>query len=222
MRVRSGILVLATVALFGLATAGHSKNGRLFNAVQKRMTSLSQGAKRLFIKGDGEYALAQKLVAGASLMLIACTGGISCGGSALLGVTQEQQYVRSPEEILGRHVHFVINGRDYVGYVADAPASDEVSIDLYDGSIMSAKISQVRGVRIEMHHDEQRQVIIAGHEKGRELLHAFVIAVYDSGAYELLVGAYVDHDGNVQVMKFPYVVITSFENIISVFGEPLD
>lgn len=222
MRMRGGVAVLVVVALVALATAGHSKNRHLLDAVQKHMTSLSHRAKRLFVKGAGEHALWQKLAAGAGLVLITCTN-MSCGGStALQGVAQGQQYVRSPEEILGRHVHFVFDGRDYVGYVADATAADEISIDLYDGNVVSAKTHQVRGIRIETHPDEQRQVLIASDEEGKKFLHAFVVAVYDSNSYELMVGAYIDHDDHMHVIEFPYVIIVNFENIISMFGEPFD
>ena len=222
MRMRGGVVVLTVVALVGLTTAGHSKNKHLLDAVQKRMTSLSHQARRLFVKAEGTHALWQKLAAGAGLALITCTSMSCGGGTALRGVAQEQQYVRSPEEILGRHVHFVIEGRDYVGYVADATASDEVSIDLYDGNVMSAKTHQVRGVRIETHDDERRQVLIASGEEGKKFLHAFVVAVYDSNSYELMVGAYIDHDDQLRIMEFPYVIIVNFENIISIFGEPFD
>ena len=214
--------MLAVVALLGLATAGHSKNVRLLNAVQQRMASLSHGAKRLFVKGDGDYALVQKLAAGAGLALLACTS-ISCGGSAALrGVAQQQQYVRSPAEIFGRHVHFVIDGHDHVGYVYSATAADEVSIDLYDGNIVTAKTNQVRGLRIDLHADERRQVIIDTNEEGRKSLHGFVVAVYDSNYYEIMIGAYADFESNLHMMEFPYVVVIHYDEIISVFGEPSD
>ena len=188
MQMRSSVLVLALVALFGLTTVGHGKNVRLLDAAQKRIASLSHGAKRLFINGDGDYALLKKLYVGASLAIIACTQ-ISCGGGAALqGVTQQQQYVRSTEEIIGRHVHFVADGRDYVGYVSESTNTNKVEIDLYDGSIMEIKTSQVRGIRIETHHDEGRQVTIPTNEEGKKFMHGFVVGVYDSNYYELMIG----------------------------------
>ena len=218
---RSSVLVLALVALFSLTTVGHGKNVRLLDAAQKRIASLSHGAKRLFVNGDGDYALVKKLYMGASLMLIACN--MSCGGGiALQGVTQQQQYVRSPEEILGRHVHFVAEGRDYVGYVADSPNSDEVSIDLYDGSIMKAKTSQVRGIRIDMHDDGGRQVIIDTNEEGKKFMHGFVVTVYDSNYYEIMIGAYVDFDNTLRIVEFPYIVVIPYDEITDVFGETSD
>ena len=217
---RSGLLVLTL--LVGLASVGYSKNGHVLNKVQQRMMSLSHKAKRLFVKGDSKHALWQQLAVGTGLAILACTN-IGCGGGAALrGVTQEQQYVRSPEEIMGRHVHFFSEGKDYVGYVADALDSDEVSIDLYDGSIMDIKTHQVRGLQIELHHDEGRQVVLASREEGQQFLHAFVVTVYDSNYYELMVGAYVDYVGNLHVMDHPYVIITHFDNIVSIFGEPID
>ena len=219
---RSSVLVLALVALFGLTTIGHGKNVRLLDAAQKRIASLSHGAKRLFVNGDGDYALVKKLYAGAGLMLLACTN-MSCGGGIVLqGVTQQQQYVRSPEEILGRHVHFVAEGRDYVGYVADSPNTDEISIDLYDGNIMEAKTSQVRGIRIDMHDDRGRQVITDTNEEGKKIMHGFVVEVYDSNYYEIMIGAYIDFNNNLRIMEFPYIVVIPYDEITDVFGEPSD
>lgn len=222
MQMRNGVLALAMVALFGLANVGYSKNVRLLDAVQKRATSLSQGVKRLFVNDSGKHALWQQLATGAGLAIIACTS-INCGGSvALQGVAQEQQYVRSPEEIIGRYVHFVSEGKDYIGYVDEATNSDEVEIDLFDGSIMTVKTKQVRGVMIEEHHDEGRQVILKSAEEGQIFLHAYVAKVYDSNYYELFVGAYIDNDGEMNLMEFPYIIVTHFNNIIKVFGEPID
>ena len=222
MRMRGRVAVLAVVALVGLDTTAHSKDRHLLGIAQKHIAHLSHRAKRLFVKGGGEHALWQKLAAGAGLVLITCTN-MSCGGSASLqGVAQEQQYVRSPAEILGRHVHFVIDGHDYVGYVANAIAADEISIDLYDGNAVSAKTHQVRGVRIETHPDKRRQVLIASDEAGKKFLHAFVVAVYDSNSYELMIGAYIDHDDHMHILEFPYVIIVNFEDIITIFGEPFD
>ena len=222
MQRRSGVLVLAMVLLLGLASGGYGKNARLLDKVHKRIANIAHGTKRLLIKGDGEHALLQKLVAGAGLAILVCTS-VSCGGSAALrGVEHQQQYVRSAEEIMGRHVHFVSEGHDYMGYVTDAPASDEVSIDLYDGHIMTVKTSQVRGIRLDTHQDERLQVILNSTEEGQKFRHAFVVAVYDDNFYELVVGAYMDHNGNMVMMEFPYVIITHFDDIVSVFGEPFD
>ena len=219
---RSSVLVLALVALFSLTTVGHGKNVRLLDAAQKRIASLSHGAKRLFVNGDGDYALVKKLYMGASLAIIACTQMSCGGGAALQGVTQQQQYVRSPEEILGRHVHFVADGHDYVGQVAESTNTNTVEIDLYDGSIMEIKTSEVRGLHIEEHHDEGRQVKLNSAEEGQTFLHAYVVKVYDSNYYELFVGAYYDNAGELQFTEFPYVIVTHFDNIVEVFGEPFD
>ena len=210
---RNGIAVLAVVLLVGLTTAGHSKNKHLLDAVQKRMTSLSHQAKRLFVKSDGEHALWQKLAAGAGLALITCTS-MSCGATALRGNWQEQQHERSTEEIIGRHVHFVSEGQDYVGYVDDALAADEVSIDLYDGKVMSAKTHQVRGIRIETHPDEDQWVYIASEEEGKQYLFGMVGAVYDNNKYEVMVGGYVDHSNNMQKMESFRVVIVDYRDLL--------
>ena len=218
---RGGMWVLVLL-LLSLTTTGHSKNGRLFDALHKRMASLSHGAKRLFVKGEGEYALVQKLAAGAGLALLACTS-ISCGGStALQGVAQQQQYVRSPAEIVGRHVHFVSEGQDYVGYVHSAVGANTLSINTYDGGTLEVESDAVLGVRIENHADERRQVVIPTEEEGEKFRHGFVIAVYDDNFYEVMIGAYVNHDDVLRIIEFPYVIIINYDEITSVFGEPFD
>ena len=210
---RSGIAVLTVVLLVGLTTAGHSGNNRLLGAVQKRMTSLSHKAKRLFVKSDGEHAVWQKLAAGAGLALITCTSMSCGGGTTLRGVVQEQHHERSPEEILGHHVHFVIEGKDYAGYVAEVTATDEVRIKLYDGNKMLVNTYQVRGVLIESHPDEYQWVYIASEEEGKQYLFGMVAAVYDNNKYEVMVGGYVDHDGYMQKMESSRAVIVDYKEL---------
>ena len=164
---RSVVALLTVVVLVGLTTAGHSKNKPLLDAVQKRMASLSHQAKRLFVKGEGEHAVWQKLAAGAGLALITCTS-MSCG-VALRGVAQEQQYVRSPE---------------------------------------------MRDLLIEAHPDEDRGVVIASDEEGKQYLYGLVASVYDNDSYEVMVGAYMDHDNNLRKVESPYMTIVSSEDIL--------
>ena len=221
MQRRSGVLVLAIVLLLGLASGGYGKNARLLDKVHKRIANIAHGTKRLLIKGDGEHALLQKLVASAGLAILVCTN-ISCY-VYLGGGEGQQQYLHSAEEIMARHVHFVSEGHHRVGYVAVGdPASDEVNITLYDSSIMTAKTSQVRGVRLDTHRDEWRQALLDSTEEGQKFLHASIVAVYDDNFYELMVGAYLDHNDNMVKMESPYVIITHFDDIVSVFGEPFD
>ncbi len=224
MRIGSCVLALASLLLSSTADTGYGKQGNLQLAKgRKRLTKVTQKLTQFVVKGQGSHVSRQKLIAGAGLALLMCTSHLSCGGgTALRGVALQQQYVRSPEEIVGRHVHFVSGGRDYVGYVADALASDEVSIDLYDGSIMTAKTDQVRGIRIDAHHDEHRQVMLTSHDKDKKFWHGLVVAVYDSNFYELMIVAYIDSEGNLHTIVSPYVIITHFDNILPALGEAVD
>ena len=206
---RSVVVLLTVVLLVGLTTAGHSRNNRLLDAVQKRMTGLSHKAKRLFVKSDGEHAVWQKLAAGAGLALITCTS-MSCGGDTSRGVEQEQYGL---EEILGRRVHFVIEGKDYAGHVAEITASDEVRV-IYDGNVMSVKTHQVHGIRVERHPDEQWQVLIASEEEGIQYLYGMVTAVYDSNKYEIVVFIHIDYDNNMHNTESLYKVISDYERLL--------
>ena len=220
MQMKKCLVVLA-ILLFGLASESYGNNNmRLLSRAKNRIASLAQGTKQLFLKSEGKHALWQKLAMSAGIAILACTS-INCGGgTALRGVSQQhQQYVRSPAEIMGRHVHFVSEGRHYIGYVHERIANDEVSIDLYDGNILNIKTDQVLGLRINDHPDERRQVLVETSEEGKTFLHAFVAAVYDDNYYELVVGAYVDDYDQMTALDSPYVILIYKKDIYAVFGE---
>ena len=216
MQVRKSVLVLALVALFGLANVGYGKNNlRLLD----RLQNLTQGTKSLLLKSNGKPALLQQLAAGAALGILVCTTQIGCGGAtALRGVTQEQQYVRSPDEIMGRHVHFTIGVNNYVGYVDRVISSDKVGIDIFTGQIIEVETKNILGVRIEEHSDEWREVSVATNEEGQKFKHGLVVAVYDSNFYEIVIGGHVDFEDNLHLLEFPEILITHFDNI-AIFGE---
>ena len=50
-------------------------------------------------------------------------------------------------------------------------------------------------------------------------MHGFVVGVYDSNYYELMIGGYYDNNGHMHIMEYPYVIITHFNNIVGLFGE---
>ena len=221
MRMRKSVVVLAAVALFSLSSVGYSKNAHLLR-MQNRLASLAQGTKNLLVKNGNKPALLRQLAAGTALGIMVCTTQIGCGGAtALQGVAQEQQYVRSPAEIMGREVHFAIEGKNYVGYVVNTISSDKVAIDNFTGQIIEVETNNVLGVRIKDHNDERRMVNVAANEEGQKFKQGLVVAIYDSNFYEILVGGYIDFEDNVHLLEFPEVVITHFDNI-AIFGEHVD
>ena len=213
--------VVVTLVL-ALVTTAHGKNGRLTDTARQRLASLAGHVKQAL--GSSNSALVQKLVTGAGIVVITCAN-ISCSSNslALHGVAQQQhQYVRAPEELLGRHVHFVVDGVDHIGYVTEAVSTNEVNIDLYDGVIVTVDTKQISGVRINEHPDERRQVLVRSDIEAVTSLHGFVLAVYDNGYYEIMVGAYVDANDNLQMLDNHRTILVPFAEILSVMGELSD
>ena len=233
MKTKSRVLVFAAALLLAFGSdAFGSNNSRLLSRVKQRLaTVIPNSVKQVFLRGENKHSLVQQLLMGAGLAVMVCTmpscgllGPSSQGGIVLQGVApQQQDYVRTPEEVLGRHVHFIFEGKDQVGYVADAISATVISIDLYNGSIVDIETKQIKGLRIDEHDDEGKQVIIANNREGQpDRLHAFVLSVYDSSYYELMVGGYINDNDRLTIIEHPYVIVIPYREIDSTFGEIID
>lgn len=213
---KHGLLALLVALSFSVSVSGNAAGkSRLVNTIQKRVAALPQSAKRLFLPDNGEHALTSKLTAAAIAALISCTSMIACSKSnALRGVERPVvQYMYAPDEVLNRHVHFVIEGSHRVGYVTEALSAHEVSIDPYNGDALPVNIEQIQGTRIHGHDDLMREVMLDSDLPDVKFLHGMVVAVYSSGYYEVTVSAAFDHAGNLNMLANPYTIIIAYEQI---------
>ena len=232
MKTKSRVLVLTAALLLTFGSEAFSNNVSLFSRAKQRLAaSMPNSIKQVFLRGEDKHSLVQQLLVGAGLAAMVCTLPAcyqlrlnSPGVEPLYGVPPQQRgYVRTPEEVLGRHVHFIAAGKHQVGYVADAISATEISIDLYNGSIIDIDTRQVQGIRIDEHNDEGKQVIIATDDiRQPDLLHAFILSVYDSNYYEVMVGGYINNLNRLIVIERPYVIVIPYKEIVSVFGEAAD
>ena len=229
MKTKSGVLVLAAALLLTFSSEAFSSNGRLLSRVKQRLAaSMPHGIKQVLLPTEGKQSLVQQIIMGAGIAMMLCTlpscsklGLTSQGNAPLQGAAPQQKgYVRTANEVIDRHVHFINEGKHQVGYVEASISATKISIDLYNGNMVEIETNQVQGIRIDEHDDEGRQVIIANNNEGQpDLLHAFVISVYDSNYYEVMVGGYINDNDRLIILERPYVIVIPYEEIVSVFGE---
>lgn len=160
----------------------------------------------------------QQLAAAGVVVLTVCTG-FSC--AVRYEVPSQIQYTAA--ELFGMHVHFTVDGVDYVGEVShsDAVHAKKVTIDLYDGrQAENVPVDYIKGTLVPVHEDEGVSVYLPSDEEGVAFLHGIVVAVYTSGAREVSVNSKVDINGKPATLDQPYTVIVMKEDII--WADPLE
>ena len=231
MKTRNRVLVLAAAVLLAYSYEAFGNNTRMFSRLKQRLAAnMPHSIKQVFLRAKDKQSLVQQLIMGASIAAMVCTlpscgklGLTSQGTETLRGVApQPQDYVRTAEEVIGRHVHFIVEGKHQVGYVADAISATQVKIDPYSGNLIDIETKQIQGIEISGHADQGKQIIISNDEEGLpKILHAFILAVYDSNYYEVMVGGYIDESFNrLVITEKRFVTIIPYDKIIAVSGQP--
>ena len=106
----------------------------------------------------------KQLAVAAALGITVCMN-LSCAGR--YEVQPQVQY--TADELVGMHVHFTVNGVDYVGEVShyDGVHAKKVMIDLYDGRMAEGvPINYIKGTLIPIHEDNDVQVYLQSDKKG--------------------------------------------------------
>ena len=179
------VLVLVLVGTLGIAAPAQG-NGRL--------TVLSSHVKRVL--GDGSRTLVQKLVAGAGVVIIACSGMacsrgvVSSGEAQPPAPTEDVRVPKKLQELVGQDVFFLEHDSDWphaVGRVTGVVSATELSVyprprHYPSGGVKEIvlDIDQVHGVRIVGHGYEGLQVTASGPVEELEYIRGHIVAVYDS------------------------------------------
>ena len=199
MRVRLvvGVLALGMVLSLSPVHLMAKSNGQLLASIKSRAHQLIRGFKGSTVI---DKALWQKLMFGAGVV-VTCLG-VSCSSTIERGTVQQGQL--SQADIVGQHVHAIVDDQSHIGYVSQANSTDEVILTLYSGNELVIKVAEVSGTIYRVHEDLGKSVFLSSVVEDDALMvamHGLVTSVYSDSYYQVMVGAWLDVFGDVNILN---------------------
>ena len=209
MRVGIVVCVVVFLSFFPVHLVAKS-NGQFLTNIKSRVHHLVRGFKGNAVVG--KKAPWQKLIFGAGI-IVSCLGA-SCSSTIERGIEQQGQL--SQADIVGQHVHAVVDGQSHLGYVSQANSIDEVILTLYSGRELVVTVDQVSGTIYRVHNDLGKSVFLPSIDEGNKLIiamHGLVTSVYSDGYYQVMVGAWLDVFGDINILNSRSSVVVHVDDL---------
>lgn len=211
MRVRLvvGVFALGMVLSLSPVYLMAKSNGQLLASIKNRAHQLVRGFKGSAVI---DKALWQKLMFGAGIV-VTCLG-VSCSSTIERGTVQQGQL--SQADIIGQHVHAIVDGQSHIGYVSQANSTDEIILTLYSGNELIITVAEVSGTIYRVHEDLGKSVFLSPivEEDGLMVaMHGLVTSVYSDGYYQVMVGAWLDVFADINILDERLSVIVHVNDL---------
>ena len=213
MRVKLVVCVVAlgVVLSFSPVRLMAKNNGQLLTSIKNRAHQLIRG-----VNGGGggvvDKAWWQKLMFGAGLV-VTCFGA-SCSSTIERGTVQQGQL--SQADIVGQHVHAIVDGQSYLGYVSQANPTDEITLTLYSGNELVVTVDEVSGTIYRAHEDLGKSVFLSSADEENVLMvamHGLITSVYSDSYYQVMVGAWLDVFGDINILDDRLSVVIHVDDL---------
>lgn len=152
----------------------------------------------------------QKITFGAGV-LVACLG-VSCSNTIQRGTLPQGQL--SQMDFVGQHVHAIVDGQSYLGYISQTASASEMIVTLYDGTELPVSSDEISGTIHQVHEDLGKSVLSPPtDEESMVAMHGLVTSVYSDGYYQVMVGAWIDSSGEINILDDRLSVIVHVDDL---------
>lgn len=210
MRVELVGFVIIVVLSFFPAQLVAKGNGRFMAKVKNRVYHV--------VKGIGGSAIVDKVVPWQKLMfgagLVVTCLGASCSSTIERGTAQQGPL--SQADIVGQHVHAIVDDQSYLGHISQANSIDEMILTLYSGEELVVGLDDVSGTIYRVHEDLGRSVFLPPMDEQDKLMvvmHGLVTSVYSDGYYQVMVGAWLDVFGDTNILENRLNVVVHVDDL---------
>ena len=210
MRVGLVGCILVVVLSFSPVQLLAKGNGQFLSSVKNRVYHAVKGIRSNTVVD--KVIPWQKLIFGAGIV-VTCFGA-SCSSTIERGTVQQGQL--SQADIVGQHVHAIVDGQSYLGYVSQANSIDELVLSLYSGEELVVALADVSGTVYQMHEDLGKSVFSPPVDIENELMvatHGLVTSVYSDGYYQVMVGAWLDVFGDINILDNRFSIVVRVDDL---------